>query len=1161
MFFNGLMTTKRFAPLFWCQFLSAFNDNFLRNALIFMILFHFQTDPSAGDALLPLAPAVFMLPSFLLSALGGELADRYNKALVARNLKLAEIPAALIAVSGLWLNSFSSMTTISIILLFISLFLFGCISALFGPLKYGILPDLIEEAELPAGNALIEMATFIAILLGSIAGGIAMGENGNMITFGLLLVGTAFLSWFSSLKIPATREASPNLVIEKNIFRSTILLLKDLKHNDRLWKTGLILSWFWMVGIVMMTMQVAIVEKVYNGAPSVVTVFITMFAIGIAVGSTLAAKLASGRIIMLPVPVACIFMGFFCFDIGWVVSTSSYSNIPLEISEFFASSDGIRLALDFFGLAVCGGLYVVPSFAALQAWADPETRARMIGAVNVVSAAFMAAGSFLLIILQNMGTFFSQFIPAGVFSDTSLLYKADMSLPHICFLLAAANILVAILIFRKLPTSAFQDLLSIIFRAFYRTEIIGMENLKKAGSNPVIALNHVSFLDGALALSFLDQKPIFAIDFTIAKRWWVRPFLKLVNAFPLDPAKPLATRALIIEVNKGETLVIFPEGRLTITGALMKVYDGVALIADKTNATILPVKIDGLEKTPFSRLTRQQVKRQWWPKVTVTIHEPVKLEVDLGLTGRNRRMEAGNKLYNIMSDMIYRTAQRNCSIFDALVSAADEHGSSRIAMEDPVSGALSYKALLIRTRLLAKKMCPFAEENKAIGLLMPNSSASAAAFLAIMSSGRIPAMLNFTAGEANLRSACISAGIRTIVTSRTFIEKGHLSGLIEKLDQITDIVYLEDLAASITGFDKVKAALFWKKPVIARKADDPAAILFTSGSEGTPKGVVLSSRNMLTNIAQAEARIDFGRSDKVFNVLPLFHSFGLTIGTILPLICGVPVYLYPSPLHYRIVPELIYGTNATVLLGTDTFLNGYARTAHPYDFRSLRYVIAGAEPVKNSTRMIYLEKFGLRIFEGYGVTETAPVLALNTPMYNRFGTVGRFFPGIETRLEPVPGIEEGGRLHVRGPNIMLGYLKDDAPGILQPPPEGWYDTGDIVSIDKDGFVAIKGRAKRFAKIGGEMVSLAAIETVAAEIWPDSRSAAAAVPDAKKGEKVILFTEKQNADRASYQLFAKGKGIAEIMIPAEVIILEHLPLLGSGKTDFSALTKFARETYS
>jgi acyl-[acyl-carrier-protein]-phospholipid O-acyltransferase/long-chain-fatty-acid--[acyl-carrier-protein] ligase len=358
--------------------------------------------------------------------------------------------------------------------------------------------------------------------------------------------------------------------------------------------------------------------------------------------------------------------------------------------------------------------------------------------------------------------------------------------------------------------------------------------------------------------------------------------------------------------------------------------------------------------------------------------------------------------------------------------------------------------------------------------------------------------------------------------------------------------------------DKLRGLREAKRPLVERKPDDPAAILFTSGSEGTPKGVVLSHRNMLANAAQAEARIDFGRRDKVFNVLPLFHSFGLTVGLILPLVSGVPVYLYPSPLHYRIVPEMIYGTNATILFGTDTFLAGYARSAHAYDFRSLRYVLAGAEPVKETTRRTYMEKFGLRILEGYGVTETAPALALNTPMFNKFGTVGRLLPGMEARLDPVPGIDVGGRLHVHGPNVMLGYLRTENPGVLERPPEGWHDTGDIVTIDPDGFIAIKGRAKRFAKIGGEMISLAAVEALASDLWPDALSGCATAPDARKGERIVLVTTRRDATRAEFLAFAKSRGAPELMTPADVLTVENMPLLGSGKIDNLSLTRLVRD---
>jgi acyl-[acyl-carrier-protein]-phospholipid O-acyltransferase/long-chain-fatty-acid--[acyl-carrier-protein] ligase len=536
----------------------------------------------------------------------------------------------------------------------------------------------------------------------------------------------------------------------------------------------------------------------------------------------------------------------------------------------------------------------------------------------------------------------------------------------------------------------------------------------------------------------------------------------------------------------------------------------------------------------------------------------VKLAIAAELKGRHRRQAAGAALYEIMSDLVFRTTPTDRTVFDAVVEAADVHGLKRIAVEDPITGSLSYKKMLIGASVLGKKLMPLASEGKALGVMLPNANGAVVTILGIMSAGRVPAMINFTAGASNIQAACKAAEVATIVTSRAFIEKGRLDAVIAQLAQSLTIVYLEDVRATVTTGDKLRGLMAFRRPLAARKPDDPAVILFTSGSEGTPKGVVLSHRNMLSNVAQAAARIDFGRRDKLFNVLPVFHSFGLTAGTILPLVSGVPIYLYPSPLHYRMVPELIYGVNATVVFGTDTFLAGYARSAHPYDFRSLRYIVAGAEPVRESTRRTYMEKFGLRILEGYGVTETAPVLALNTPMFNKFGTVGRLMPGMEPRLEPVPGVDEGGRLFVRGPNVMLGYLKADNPGVIEAPPEGWHDTGDIVTIDAQGFIAIKGRAKRFAKIGGEMISLAAVEMLAAQLWPDVLSAVATAPDARKGERLVLVTQKKGATRSEFQAYAKQKGASDLMIPAEVVVLDKLPVLGTGKIDMVGVAKLVKE---
>ncbi len=1128
---SSLLMTRRFAPLFWCQFFSAFSDNFLKNALVFLILFHPEISGERGGALVTLAAAVFISPYFFLSALGGQLADRHDKSIVAQRIKLCEIGASFIAVLGFALHS--------IVILFVALFLFGVIASLFGPIKYGILPDHLERSELPAGNALVEGATFIAILLGTIIGGIAAKDGGDPTKFGMLMIAFSLMCWGASLFIPRTGEAAPDLKVNPNILVSTGGLLKYLREDPRLWWGGIVTSWFWLVGAVALSLMPTLVKNTLGGDEEVVTACLAIFSISIAIGSGLAAWLAAGRIILLPTVLGAVLLGVFALDLGW--STYHAQRIP-GLSGYltiFQSGRGIRFAVDLAGLAIAGGLFIVPVFAAVQAWAGADRRARVVAGVNVLNAAFMASSAVIVAVLQAVG-----------FTTSSLF-----------LMLGAASLLVAVAIGRTMPASAVADALSILYRTLFRAEVKGIENLTNAGPNVIIAPNHVSFLDAGLALALPGRPPIFAIDVGIAQRWWVKPFVKLTRALPLDPMKPMAVRTLIDAVKAGDALIIFPEGRITVTGSLMKVYDGAAMIADKSDAVVVPVRIEGLEQTPFSRLSKDQVRRKWFPKVTVTILEPVKLSVDPALKGKRRRQAAGAALYGIMSDLVFRTTSTDRTVFEAVLTAANQHGKKRVAVEDPLAGPLTYKRLLLGAAIVGAKLMPYAPVGRAVGVMLPNANGAVVTILGLMSAGRVPAMINFTAGATNILYACQAAQLDTIITSRAFVEKGKLTNMVAAVSQTIKIVYLEDIRESVTASDKIRGMLNAGKPMVERKPDDWAAILFTSGSEGIPKGVVLSHRNILANAAQAEARIDFSRQDKVLNVLPVFHSFGLTVGTILPLVFGVPIYLYPTPLHYRTVSELVYGINATILFGTDTFLNGYARVAHAYDFRSLRYIMAGAEPVKDSTRRIYMEKFGLRILEGYGVTETAPALALNTPMFNKFGTVGRIMPGMEARLEPVEGVDEGGRLIVRGPNVMLGYLRTEKPGVIEPPPDGWYDTGDIVSIDEQGFVTIKGRAKRFAKVAGEMISLAAVEALAGDLWPHALSAVAAVPDPRRGERLVLVTQQKDATRPAFHAFAKARHASDLMVPSDVWVVDKLPLLGTGKVDMVTLAKQVHERYA
>jgi acyl-[acyl-carrier-protein]-phospholipid O-acyltransferase/long-chain-fatty-acid--[acyl-carrier-protein] ligase len=1128
---QSLLATRRFAPLFWRQFFAAFNDNFLKNALVLLILA--RVGGAEGASLVTLAGAIFIAPFFLLSGLAGEMADKFDKAAVARWLSVAEIGVAGLSAAGFY---FEHVPT-----LFVALALFGVTGALFGPVKYGILPDQLAREELPAGNALVESATFFAILSGTIAGGLAMqwhDDHFGAIAFVGGIMTVAVASCVAAFFIPATARAAADLRIDPNIIRSTFKLLKALRAAPTLNRLTTVTSLFWLYGSIAMSLMPPLVTHSLHGGESVVTLHLAIFAIAIGVGSGLAAFLLTGRIVLLPAAVGALLVAAASLDLGlaefWRPATAGAAD--LDIAAYFEQPGALRASFDLAVLAMAGGLMIVPSFAAIQAQSPADQRARTVAAVNVHNAAFMALGGAGVAFLQSKG----------------------ITLAALFLGMALVAFLSALWIRARVVQNPLLDLLSIFFRAFYRLEVKGVENFDKAGPNPIVALNHVSFLDAAAILSVMPKEPVFAIDSGIAQRWWVKPFLHFTRAIPLDPTKPMGTRTLVNAVKAGDPLVIFPEGRLTVTGSLMKVYDGAGLIAEKSGAFVVPVKIDGAEATMFSRLTREQAPRRWFPKFTLTIQEPVRLTVDEALKGKARRMAAGAALYQIMSDLVFRTTPTNETIFQAVVRAAERHGLSRVALEDPLSGKLTYRRILIGARALAEKIAKIGAPGDVVGVMLPNANAAGVTFLAVISAGRVPAMINFTAGATSILSGCEAARITTILTSKSFIEKGKLDKLAAQLGEKVSLVYLEDMRAGVGFFDRLRAARKFRKAVVARKADDMATVLFTSGSEGAPKGVALSHRNMLANAAQAAARIDFGRMDKVFNVLPMFHSFGLTIGFMLPVISGVPVYFYPSPLHYRIVPELVYGTNATIFFGTDTFLSGYARSAHAYDFRSIRYVLAGAEPVKQSTRDIWCEKFGVRILEGYGVTETAPVLALNTPMFNKFGTVGRLMPGVEHRLETVPGVEEGGRLLVRGPNVMMGYLKADHPGELQPPPDGWYDTGDIVTIDAEGFVTIKGRAKRFAKVGGEMVSLAAVEQLAADLWPKAMSAAATEIDPRKGERIVLVTQEKNASRADFMAFAKSRGASDLSIPAEVLYVERVPLLGSGKIDFAGVTKMVRD---
>ncbi len=706
----------------------------------------------------------------------------------------------------------------------------------------------------------------------------------------------------------------------------------------------------------------------------------------------------------------------------------------------------------------------------------------------------------------------------------------------------------------------FRVLVRLLLRLCFRVQVRGsLDTCERL----LIVSNHQSLLDGILLGAFLPVRPVWVLHSSIARHWYVRLPMRFVPHLVVDSANPLAMKAVIQLVESSRPVLIFPEGRVTATGSMMKIYEGPAFVAAHTGATVVPVYIDGAVYTILSRMSGD-FPRRFFPRITITIHPPRHIDQPQIAGAKLRRKIEAEALRRIMQQAAFDSHERT-TLFPQLLDAIAIHGRRRRILADASQQEISYGRLLRNSLALGRLVTKLAAEGERVGVLMPNVSATVSLLYGMFATRRVPAMLNYTAGSDAMQNACRSAGVKTVITSRAFLEKARLAAAVEKLRGV-DVVCLEDLRPRFTLADKIWllgwARWFPRRAATRIRPDEPAVILFTSGSEGAPKGVALSHANIVANIAQCRAAIEFAPKDKFLSALPLFHAFGLTVGILLPLAGGSRVFLYTSPLHYRVVPEVIYEFDCTVLFASSTFLGNYGKYAHPFDFHNLRLVVAGAEKLSEDVRKLYIEKFGIRILEGYGVTETAPVLSVNTPLASRTGTVGELFPGCDWALEPVEGIEDGGLLHVRGPNVMLGYLSHTEAGSIEPVRsafgEGWYNTGDIAAVDEAGFIRILGRMRRFAKVAGEMVSLELAENIAGAAAPTSKHAAVAVHESGRGESILLFTEDPDLRRERLQAAARETGAPELAIPRRIVHLREIPHLGNGKKDYVTLNQMARD---
>jgi acyl-[acyl-carrier-protein]-phospholipid O-acyltransferase/long-chain-fatty-acid--[acyl-carrier-protein] ligase len=712
-----------------------------------------------------------------------------------------------------------------------------------------------------------------------------------------------------------------------------------------------------------------------------------------------------------------------------------------------------------------------------------------------------------------------------------------------------------------------RSLLRLLLRVLFRFRAFGEEVLRTPG--PVVLLpNHVSWLDWLFLLACAPPGWRCVVSKRTAQTSWLHRLIMLNGVtFPVDTDSPYGVKRMAEHLAGGGRLVVFPEGRLSRTGGLMRLFEGTGFLLAKTRAKVILCHLRGAERLPFS--PNPNHKRWWRPRVTAHFSELLDVPVLPGERMAERRAAAMTWLRDRMLEQRFdvEMAHGAADVVEAFEEAARVHGG-REAVSD-LAGSLTRDRMLLGARVLAGALRNELDAGtRRTGVLLPNVNAAPVVLLALWSLGREAALLNFSTGAAQMLACAQAAGLREILTSRAFVTRARVD--LEPLRAAgIRILHLEDVKEGIGTAAKLGAKLatlcgggFGGRVRRAREAEGreaagrrTAVILFTSGSEGVPKGVRLTHRNLLANVRQMLTVTDLHDRDRLFNAMPLFHSYGLTVGLILPLLSGMSVRLYPSPLHYRIVPAMVYEHDATVLIATNTFLNGYARKAHPYDFRSVRLLFAAAEKLQEETARVWAQRFGVRVLEGYGATECSPCISLNTPLAAQFGSAGRLLPGMEMRLEPVEGVAEGGRLHVRGPNVMAGYLTDADDG---GDGDRWYDTGDIVRLDEAGFLAIAGRLKRFAKVGGEMISLTAVEEALAGAFAHhgARCATAVVTvmDGERGEQLCAVTNEPRLTLDEVRAAIRAKGLPNLAVPRSLRVVREIPVLGTGKVNHRELER-------
>ena len=1103
-----------FAPFFWTQFLGAFNDNFYKMVVTLVAL---NAGAGAGSSYVDVIALLFILPSALFSGYAGHLADVYSKRAVLVAVKMFEIVVTVLALMAFLTTGVEFMLPI--------VFLMGLHVAFFSPAKYGILPEMLPDAQLSRGNGLLEMSTFVAIILGtSLSGPIYMAWKDRPVWIGAVLVFLAVLGTWMSLAIPKVPPASGTRTFRLNPFGEIWSGIKRLYPDRPLWLTVIGISYFWFVGALVLLDILFFGKELLALDESHITLLGTFLAAGIGIGSLAAGRLSGDKVELGLVPVGSIAMG-----ISLILLSFAGGSYPATAATLIA-------------VGFSGGLFAVPLNALLQQRSGRDEKGRLIATNNFLNTVAIA-------------------LAAG--AHWALRSRLNLAPDRIVLVLGFFTLVATAVVLRLLPDYFARFSLWLLTHTIYRIRIVGQEHVPFRGP-ALLVCNHVSYADALLVGASVQR---FIRFLMYAPHYEIRSINWLLRLMKAIPVSARSRREIVqslararAELAEGHVVCIFAEGGISRTGNLLPFKRGFEKIVEGMDVPVIPVHLDRVWGSIFSF----KQGRFFW-KRPERIPYPVTISFGAPLPSTARAHEARQAVLELGSEAARRRRQPRDVLPLRFIKTAKRRWSA-FCMADSTGRALTYGRTLVASLLLARRLKEKCPGEPAIGLLFPASAGGALANIAALIVGKTAVNLNFTAGTDAIDQARQRCGIKTILTSRQFLARtklGNVQGMIDIEELLSDLKPKEKTRAAVLAFLLPARLLLRLFGDDKQRADALAAVIFSSGSTGSPKGVMLSHDNVLSNIEAFAQLFRVSGEDRMLGVLPFFHSFGFTGTLWFPLLTGFGAVYHSNPLDGKTIGELAAKHRATILISTPTFYAAYLRRIPPEQFATLRYAVTGAEKLREPLAREFKEKYGLDLLEGYGTTEMAPVISVNIPDVEdgsehqtgrKFGTVGHPLPGITAKVvDPESGAalppNREGLLLVKGPNRMVGYLGDaeQTAAVLH---DGWYVTGDIAAIDDDGFIRITDRLSRFSKIGGEMVPHVKVEETVNEILGERSSVVVSIPDEQKGERLAVLYSRPDVAPEELWRALNETALPKLWIPKKenLLLVEEIPLLGSGKAD-------------